>query len=348
MSAPAIAALRSAFNAKITLLTSSMARPVTSLLNDIDEVIVFDLPWVKKAAASDQEIPSIIQQLKQRQFDAAVIFTVFSQNPLPAAMLAYMAGIPKVLAYCRENPYDLITDWIPDAEPYTFMQHQVRRDLELVAAVGAAAVQDDIRINILPEFSTTVSEKLQTLGIQPNKPWLILHPGVSEEKRQYPQADWVELGKKLTSAGYQLLITGSAKEKEITASLSAAIGQGAYSLGSVCSFGEFTALIKMSPLVISVNTATIHIASATSTPVIVLYALSNPQHLPWKAKGRYFAFEIKETLRSRNEVLKFVHGRMDLTPVQLFTPEDVYAAAVEILEKPQTAASFPELVEIGK
>ena len=49
MSSPAISALRSAFNAKITLLTSSMAKPVTGLLRDVDEVIIFDLPWVKKA-----------------------------------------------------------------------------------------------------------------------------------------------------------------------------------------------------------------------------------------------------------------------------------------------------------
>lgn len=348
MSSPAISALRSAFDAKITLLTSSMAKPVTGLLRDVDEVILFDLPWVKKAVASDQQIPAIVQQLKNRHFDAAVIFTVFSQNPLPAAMLAYMAGIPKVLAYCRENPYELITDWIADEEPYTFIQHQVRRDLNLVAAVGASASEEDICLNLSPEYALTLSEKLKSLGLQVNKPWLILHPGVSEEKRKYPQKDWAELGKKLASAGYQLLITGSDKEKETAEALSSAIGEGACSLAGVCSFGEFTALIKMSPLVISVNTATIHIASATKTPVIVLYALSNPQHLPWRSKGTYFAFAIPEPLQSRNEVLKFVNGAMQFKPADSFTPHDVYAAAIRILQEPHTAASFPELVEIDK
>jgi ADP-heptose:LPS heptosyltransferase len=348
MSAPAISALKSAFDAKITLLTSSMAKPVTSLLSDVAEVIIFDLPWVKKETSSDQEITSIIQQLKERHFDAAVIFTVFSQNPLPAAMLAYMAGIPKVLAYCRENPYDLITDWIPDEEPYSFMRHQVRRDLDLVATIGAVTNQDEISINVSVELTESVSEKLQALGVQIVRPWLVLHPGVSEEKRKYPQEDWVRLGKKLASDGYQLLITGSDKEKDIAESLSSAIGEGAYSLAGICNFGEFTALIKMAPLVVSVNTATIHIASATKTSVIVLYALSNPQHLPWKARGAYFPFNIPETLRSRNEVLKYVCDKMDLFPVHSFAPDDVYNAAIKILQEPNTAELFPELVEISK
>ena len=40
---------------------------------------------------------ALIQKIRSYNFDGAVIFTVYSQNPLPAAMLAYMAGIPKRL-----------------------------------------------------------------------------------------------------------------------------------------------------------------------------------------------------------------------------------------------------------
>ncbi|HEX8460355.1 MAG TPA: glycosyltransferase family 9 protein, partial [Segetibacter sp.] len=133
MNGPAISALKTTFSAKITVLTSSMAAGIAPHLPCIDEVIVFDLPWVKaKAVAGSDEIFHLVKQLKQKKFDAVVIFTVFSQNPLPAAMIAYMAGIPLRLAYCRENPYELLTDWVPDKEPYSFIQHQVERDLNLV------------------------------------------------------------------------------------------------------------------------------------------------------------------------------------------------------------------------
>src|SRR4051794_11425704 len=95
MSAPAIRAVKQTFNARITVLTSSMAVGITPYLEEIDEVIVYDLPWVKaREVVASQEIFSLVQILKERAFDAVVIFTVFSQNPLPAAMVAFMAGIP--------------------------------------------------------------------------------------------------------------------------------------------------------------------------------------------------------------------------------------------------------------
>src|ERR1700712_461516 len=138
MSGPAIRALKEHFNAKITVLTSSLAKNIVSHMPEIDESIIFDLPWVKSnQIASSGKISEIVRIIKERRFDAAVIFTVYSQNPLPTAMLAYMAGIPKLLAYCRENPYGLLTDWIPEKEPYSVIKHQVRRDLDLVKTIGA-------------------------------------------------------------------------------------------------------------------------------------------------------------------------------------------------------------------
>ena len=47
MSSPAIRALKETFSAKITVLTSSMAAGIVPAISEIDEVIVFDLPWVK-------------------------------------------------------------------------------------------------------------------------------------------------------------------------------------------------------------------------------------------------------------------------------------------------------------
>ncbi len=65
-------------------------------------------------------------------FDAAVIFTVYSQSPLPAAMLCYLAGIPRRLAHCRENPYALLSDWLREPEPQQRTRHEVERQLDLV------------------------------------------------------------------------------------------------------------------------------------------------------------------------------------------------------------------------
>ena len=126
MSSPAIRALKETFNCRITLLSSRMGNLIAPFINEIDETIVADLPWIKTTApVNKDDIFSLIEKIQSYQFDAVVIFTVYSQNPLPAALLAYMAGIPKRLAYCRDNPYHLLTHWMVEKEPYTFIYHQV-------------------------------------------------------------------------------------------------------------------------------------------------------------------------------------------------------------------------------
>src|SRR5437868_5612100 len=119
MTTPAIRALRdSTPGRQITLLASPAGAEAAALVPEIDEVIVYDAPWMKATAprATSRPDREVVDRLRGSGFDAAVIFTVFSQNPLPAALLCYLADIPLRLAYCHENPYQLLTDWEPDPE----------------------------------------------------------------------------------------------------------------------------------------------------------------------------------------------------------------------------------------
>lgn len=315
MSTPAIRALKETFNCRITVLTSSMAAGIANHIPEIDFVITFDVPWVKSAHASfSNDFLRLAEVLRERNFDVAVIFTVFSQNPMPAIMLAYLANIPLRLAYCRENPYELLTDWVPDQEPYTFIKHQVERDLDLVATVGATTSNHFLSLQI-PDAWASAQKKLDKNSLNLQKPWLILHPGVSELKRQYPTKSWIALGKRLVADfGYQLLLTGSSSEKNLTDEIAQGIGTNAFSIAGLLSMDEFICLIKEAPLLLSVNTGPVHIAAATQTPIVVLYAQTNPQHTPWKTPNKVLFFEVPEALRSKNEVLKFVQNQAEKAP----------------------------------
>lgn len=331
MTGPAIRALKESFGAKITVLTSSMAAGIARMMPEIDEVMVFDLPWIKAAHTVSAELLSgIVADIRSKQFDAAVIFTVYSQNPLPTAMLAYLAGIPRTLAYCRENPYELLTNWIPDPEPYSTIRHQVRRDLDLVAYTGAKSADNALFVSVKEQGWELLKSKLLLNGINLSSRWLILHPGVSEKKREYPEEAWIETGR-LLAADYQLLITGGPAEKELTGRIAAGIGQNAHSLAGILNLEEFVLLVKKAPLVISVNTGTVHIAAAVQTPVVVLYAMTNPQHFPWKVPGKVFTFSIPKDIKSRNEVIRYVDSQYLAEPLSSLLPDKVADTAFEIL-----------------
>src|SRR5690606_9817972 len=109
-----------------------------------------DVPWMKNDAPSfgADDFMELVETLKYHRFDAAVIFTVYSQNPLATALVAYLAEIPLRVAYCRENPYGLLTHWIPEEEPFEYIRHQVQRDLDLTALLGAATEDQTLSLQV--------------------------------------------------------------------------------------------------------------------------------------------------------------------------------------------------------
>src|SRR5436309_2721703 len=91
MTTPAIRALRESLpGVEVTLLTSPSGAEIAHMVPDIDRVIEYEAPWMKGTAGGDAAPDfEMLRLLAQERFDAAVIFTVFSQSPLPAALLCH-------------------------------------------------------------------------------------------------------------------------------------------------------------------------------------------------------------------------------------------------------------------
>jgi lipopolysaccharide heptosyltransferase II len=332
MSQPAMRALKETVrDRKITLLTSSAGASIAPFIPEVDEIIPFDVPWVKtREGGGEQQLLALASSLRNRQFDAAVIFTVYSQNPLPAAMLCYLAGIDKVLGYCRENPYQLISHWIPDREPFDHVVHEVERQLRLVENVGAVTPDTRLSLKLDEGSRQKVSEKISAIlsawAIQPDEPWLVLHAGVSEEKRRYPASEYIKACRLLIRQGYKILLTGSGSERGYIDEIAWQLGDSATNMAGGLSVAELISLIAAAPVLVSNNTGPVHIAAAVGTPVVVLYAMTNPQHTPWRVANRVLYFDVLPQLRTRNQLLQSFPGRS--TPRA--SPEAIGIAVNEI------------------
>lgn len=322
MTTPAFRALKQCYPAaRLTLLTSSMGAGIAEYIPEIDAVIRFDVPWVNlQREAEGAAIMQLIATLKAAEFDAAILFTVFSQNPLPAALICYMAGIPLRLGYCRESPYALLTDWLPDTEAVlTRLRHEVERQLALVKHIGAETTDQRLSLTVPANSGHTL---LRSAGIDPDRPWLILHPGVSEARRQYPADKYIAAARALMD--FQIVVTGSAAERELCAAVAAAVN--GVSMAGKLTLGELITVIHCAPLLISNNTGTVHIAAATQTPVIVLYAQTNPQHTPWQVPYRVLEFSVPEAARSQNVLLRNLYPQ----PAQDAQPQDIVTAVYNL------------------
>ena len=332
MTSPAFRALKESVpDRKLTLLTSSAGAAIAPYIPEIDAVIPFDVPWVQPAKRQERdELPQLVRKLKEYAFDAAIIFNVQSQNPLPSALICYVAGIPRVLGYCRENPYELITDWVPDPEILVATQHEVDRQLALVSTIGSITKNKRLSLTVSDKARFRALEMVTKLGIQTTEPWLILHAGVSEAKRRFGEDQYIQAARQLrTESDYQILLTGSKSEWNYVETIRQGIGEKAYNLAGAFPLETFIGLVAEAPVLISNNTGPVHIAAALGTPVVVLYAMTNPQHTPWMVPNRVLYFEVPKALRSRNRLLQ--HFPEPAEPRA--SPEGIVQAVHELVEQ---------------
>ncbi|NJO49829.1 MAG: lipopolysaccharide heptosyltransferase II [Leptolyngbyaceae cyanobacterium RM2_2_4] len=334
MTTPAIRALKASQpQRRITLLTSSAGSVVAPLIPELDDLIVYDSPWLKATAPRGDSSPEyeMIERLRQANFDAAIIFTVYSQNPLPSAFLCYMAGIPLRLAHCHENPYQLLTDWIKDPEPDQFTRHEVRRQLDLVASVGSEIADQQMSLKVPETARIRVLQQLQELGINLEHPWIVIHPGAIALSRRYPPERFANVADQLVQQyGIPVIFTGTTPEQELVTSICQDMNAASHSLVGCLSLGELTALLDLAPLLISNNTGPVHIAAAVGTPVVDLYALTNPQHTPWEVPNRVLFHDVPCRI-----CYKSICPEGHYHCLRLVEPETVVEAALELLQQGQ-------------
>lgn len=296
MTIPAVRAIKESLPAShITLLTSPAGAEPAAYLPEIDEILVYQAPWMKAARPAepityDQEL---LAKLSAAQFDAAVIFTVYSQSPLPAALFCTLAGIPLRLAHCRENPYHLLSNWVQESEPEQQIRHEVQRQLDLVASVGFTARNQRLQFCLPPGSRSSAQHILRAAGINLHQPWIAIHPGVSAPSRQYRPSGYAQIADQLASRfGLQVVFTGSRAETGLVTFIQGQMRTASTSLAGKLSLAELAGVLQQARLLLANNTGPVHLAAAVKTPVVVLYALTNPQHTPWGVPSRVLFHDV--------------------------------------------------------
>lgn len=330
MTTPALRALKQGAPGRhVTLLTSTAAAPVAELVPEIDEVIAHDVSWMKATApgAGGAADRALVRRLRRGRFDAAVVFTVYSQSPLPAALLCLLAGVPLRLAHCRENPYQLLTDWVPEPEPGRLVRHEVRRQLDLVATVGARTGDERLSLHVPPSAHARAAALLDGLGVRGDR-WVLVHPGASAPARRYPPERFAEAARHLGArTGRAIVFMGRQEEGALIDSIRAAMRARSHSLAGQLDLAAMAALVARAPLLISNNTAPVHVASAMGTPVVDLYALTNPQHTPWGVPHRVLFHDVP-----CRYCYKSVCPEAHQNCLRLVPPGAVVDAALDLLE----------------
>ena len=295
VTSPAFHAVRVALpHARLTLLASPIGAQAGRLNDDVDDVIEYRAPWMDPWGELPQDCEreqSMIATLRAGRFDAAIVFTSFRQSPLPAAYLCYLANIPLRLAASVDGPGSLLTT--RHRHPDRTM-HEVERGLNLLSAIGIEPAELDLVLRV-PSREREDIEARFGLREATQRPLIVIHPGCSMPARTYSWEQYAAVGDLLIERlDARIVLTGSVDEQELTGAVRARMQHPALDLAGTLRFAELVALIAAANVTITNNTGPMHVAAAVGTPVIALFALTNPpeQWGPWRVPHRLLFHDV--------------------------------------------------------
>ena len=340
MTTPAIHAIkRSSPGLRVTLLGSRSGTAMARHVPAIDEVIAYEAPWIKGAPSQAGGIDRrLLGTIGRQGFDAAVIFTSCTQSALPAALMCRLAGIPLRLAHCRENPYDLLTDWVPDADVCREgMRHEVTRQLDLVRSVGYHADSERLVFRYAASDVLSMRRKFVAAGGELMRPYVVVHPGATAASRRYPAERFGSAAERICrDSGCQAVFTGGQGEQALVERARGTMRESSLSLAGQLTLGELAALIAGAQVTVCNNSGPAHISAALGVPVVALYALTHPQHAPWKVKARVLNHDVPCRNCMKAACPEMQHGCLLKVEAQA-----VADAALELIDMPPAMLRAP-------
>jgi ADP-heptose:LPS heptosyltransferase len=206
-------------------------------------------------------------------------------------------------------------------------RHEVQRQLDLVGSIGAKVADTRLCVRVTHGASDLVREMLADCGVQPGA-HVVVHPGGTAPSRRYPPEMFAEVVAGLERQGLSVVVTGDATEWEIVEQTLSRSKGAAVDLTGRLSLEQLCAVIADARVLIAGNTGPVHLAAAVGTPVVDLYALTNPQHTPWAVPSRVLSHPV-----ACQWCYKSVCPEGHHLCLRGVAPASVVAAALELLEE---------------
>jgi heptosyltransferase-2 len=262
MSLPALRAIRARFPAAhIAVLARPWVADLYAREPFADEVIPYTAPRGARGLAEQWRAAA---ELRRRRFDCAILL----QNAFEAALLAWLARIPRRIGYNRDGRGFLLTDAIAVPRPGEAPLHQRFYYLELLRRAG-----------ILNEIPQDNAVRLEGAAPAQGEAWVGVSPGAAYGgAKRWPAERFAEAAAELAAcleAGVALF--GSADERALCERVEALIAGRARVVNHAgrTSLREFIDLAAGCRVFLTNDSGAMHIASALGVPTVAVFGATD-------------------------------------------------------------------------
>ncbi|MBF4606977.1 glycosyltransferase family 9 protein [Curtobacterium sp. VKM Ac-1393] len=261
---PAVRAV-AARAAHVTMLCGPQGAPAAELLPGVDRVRVWAAPWVPETARpiDDAVVAELRALVAEEGPDEAVVLTSFHQSPLPLALLLRLAGVVRVTGASVDHPGSLLDVRLRPGEDLPEDVTESQRALRIAEAAGFRLPPgDDGRLVVRQDAVAPPA----VAGLDR---YVVVHPGASVPARSWPAVRHRDLVAAYAERGVPVVVTGSAGERALTASVAGATG---IDLGGRTTPAELAAVLAGAEVVVVGNTGPAHLAAAVRVPIVSLFS----------------------------------------------------------------------------
>jgi len=245
---------------KITLVSGKCSQAI--LKNNpgiIDELIIFDAPWVtgNYSLSSIIKILKLIKNLKTKKYE----YGIEVRGDLRQILLMHMCGVMKIVGFLFTGGKYLVTNPVPYNDS---CKHLIDFHRQIASYLNCPID------NFVPKIWLSQTEKKKAAHYKSKQDIIIgIHPGASNKLKMLPQSTIIDVINKLSKKNWELLIFQGPQEKRYVDE----IKQNTDAKISVINtdLRELIIHIASCSLVLSMDSACGHIATALNIPTVVIF-----------------------------------------------------------------------------
>jgi lipopolysaccharide heptosyltransferase II len=340
LTTPLIRALRRRFpRAHLAYLVEPAAAPAVGHNAHLDDLIVAPK---RRGARRWLDDARLAAKLRRGRYDLVIDL----HGGPRAAWLAWATGAPVRVGYTIKGRTWMYTHAVPRADDLQ-PRHSVLNQWDLLAPLGIPAgdpARDAIEIGEDPAAVRRVDAKLAGLGIGPEHAIVVIHVSAGNPFRRWPAEAFASLAARLASADERrrVVLTSGPSEAEAAGRVAAAArnrleGQEYRVVTPDLDVAELRALTGRAAVYIGGDSGPLHVASATTTPIVALFGPTLPQRsLPWR-DARWFTEAVEAGPLPCRPCRQRVCVTADFRCLEGITPDQVVDAAERALRAPREA-----------
>ncbi len=264
---PAVRAVRAAYpEARMALIGLPWARELAMRFSRyFDGFVEFPgFPGMPERVPDVAAIPRFFEDVSREKFDLIVQMHGSGELTNP---LAVLMGGALTAGFYRPGHYR------PDAQrffPWRDDEHEVLRWLRLARELGLEPRGSEL------EFPLAERDWAEWRALRLGD-YAVLHAGSQLPSRRWPAERFAEVGDALAAEGLQVVLSGTASEREIAAKVRQAMREPAIDLAGRTTLGGLGALIARARLLVCNDTGLSHVAAALRTPSVIVACGSDPR-----------------------------------------------------------------------